>query len=460
MARPRSVHRCSECGTGSPRWAGRCPGCAAWNTLVEETVAPVAAPRPAPATPSWGGGDAVPLHQVDLAGAAPRPTGLAEFDRVLGGGFVPGSVTLLGGEPGVGKSTLLLQVLRTLASAGANVLLVSAEESAQQVRLRAERLGPLPPTLLLLAGTDLSVAARAVVALAPDLVVVDSVQTMADPATTGIPGSIAQVRACGDVLVRLAKSQVVPLVLVSHVTKEGNLAGPRVLEHLVDTVLSVEGDRHNALRLLRAVKHRFGATGELGLFEMGDSGLTAVSDPYRFLLGDRRPGLPGSAVLPAVEGQRALLVELQALVAPLPPGGTPRRAAQGLDPGRLSLLLAVLDRRAGVSAGPVDVFASVVGGIRVSEPAADLAVALAVASACRDVAVPADLAAFGEVGLGGELRQVPHAHRRLAEVARVGFRRALVPAFTPDGPDGLELVRVMSLHEAVEVALSPAGLVD
>ena len=435
------------------RWAGRCAACSAWNSLVEEQ--PPAPPAVGVAGPRWGGDQAVALVDVDVAGAAPRPTGLAEFDRVLGGGLVPGSVTLLGGEPGVGKSTLLLQVLRALATGGARVLLVSAEESAQQVRLRAERLGDLPPTLLLLSGTDLAAAARAIVGLDPELVVIDSVQTLADASTAGVPGSLAQVRTCGDVLVRLAKDRDVPLVLVSHVTKEGTLAGPRVLEHLVDTVLTVEGDRHHALRLLRAVKHRFGATGELGLFEMEDTGLRAVSDPYRFLLGDRRPGVPGSAVLPAVEGQRALLVELQALVAPAGPGATPRRSAQGLDPGRLALLLAVLDRRAGVTAGPVDVFASVVGGIRVAEPAADLALALAIASACQQVPVPADLAAFGEVGLGGELRQVPHASRRLAEVARVGFRRALVPAFTPDGPPHVELVRVTSLDEAVQVALTP-----
>ncbi len=450
MARPRQVHRCTACGGVSPRWAGRCPTCGEWNSLVEEEVE---VPTGAGPPPGWGGGVPVPLGQVDLAGAAPRPTGLDEFDRVLGGGLVAGSVTLLGGEPGVGKSTLLLQVLRTMADSGARVLLVSAEESAQQVRLRAERLGPVPPLLLLLAGTDLGSVLRAVEGAGFDLVVVDSVQTVADPQTGGIPGSLSQVRACADALVRLAKDGQVPMVLVSHVTKEGTLAGPRVLEHLVDTVLTVEGDRHHALRLLRAVKHRFGATGEIGLFEMGEVGLTAVADPYRFLLGDRRPGVPGSAVFPTVEGQRALLVELQALVTPMAPSGAPRRSAQGLDPGRLAMVLAVLDRRAGLPSGPTDVFASVVGGIRVQEPAADLALAMALASACRDVPVPADLAVFGEVGLGGELRQVPHAPQRLQELARVGIRRVLVPAATPEGPAGIELVRVHSLAQAVELAV-------
>jgi DNA repair protein RadA/Sms len=393
-----------------------------------------------------------PLGEVDLASSAPVPTGLAELDRVLGGGLVPGSVTLLGGEPGVGKSTLLLQVLTALAERGAPVLLLSAEESAQQVRLRAERLGPPPPGLMVLATTDLSALPAALHDTRPALVVVDSVQAVTEPGTAGAPGGLAQVRACTDLVVHLAKAHLVPFVLVGHVTKDGTLAGPRTLEHLVDTVLSVEGDRHHALRTVRAVKHRFGPTGELGLFEMNDTGLAAVADPYRLLLGDRRPGVPGSTVLPAMEGQRALLVEVQALTARTGGDAPARRSAQGVDGGRLALLLAVLEQRAGLSLARTDVFASVVGGIRVSEPAADLALALAVASAVVDRPLPPDLVVFGEVGLGGEIRQVPHAPRRIAEAARVGFRHALVPDSCPDGPPGMEVLHARSLAEAVALS--------
>lgn len=445
------MYRCGSCGATAPRWSGRCPACGDWNVLAaEEPPAPSAG---GVERRGWGADRPLPLGDVDPAGARPVPTGLDELDRVLAGGLVPGSVTLVGGEPGVGKSTLLLQALHHAASGGDPVLLVSAEESAEQVRLRAGRLGAPPPSLLLLAGTDLPLVTRTVAELRPRLVVVDSIQTIADPAVAGPPGSVAQVRACADELVTAAKQHQVSTVLVGHVTKDGALAGPRLLEHLVDTVLTVEGDRHHAVRLVRAVKHRFGATGEVGLFEMGDAGLCPVTDPYRLLLGDRRPGTPGTAVLPTVEGQRALLVEIQALMAPAAPSAAPRRSAQGLDAGRLALLLAVLDRRAGIAGGASDVFASVVGGLRVTEPAADLAVALALSSACREVPVAADLAAFGEIGLGGELRQVPHVAPRLAELHRAGFRRVLVPASTPDGPEGVELLRVHSLAEAVSQAL-------
>ncbi len=399
-----------------------------------------------------GADRAVALDDVDPARSGPVATGLAELDRVLGGGLVPGSVTLLGGEPGVGKSTLLLQVLSSMAQAGAVALLVSAEESAPQVRRRAERLGPLPSGLMVLDGSDLSALPGVVHDTSPSLVVVDSIQAVVDPAATGAPGSLAQVRACTDLVVALAKLHRVPFVLVGHVTKEGTLAGPRTLEHLVDTVLGVEGDRHHALRTVRATKHRFGPTGELGLFEMGDAGLAAVTDPYQLLLGDRRPGAPGSAVLPAMQGQRALLVEVQALTSKTPMEAPSRRSAQGVDAGRLALLLAVLEQRAGVPLVRTDVFVSAVGGIRVLEPAADLALALALASAVKDRPLPADLVVFGEIGLGGEIRQVPHAPRRLAEAARVGFRHALVPASCPDGPPGMEVVHVRSLHQAVALA--------
>jgi DNA repair protein RadA/Sms len=294
--------------------------------------------------------------------------------------------------------------------------------------------------------------------LSPDLVVVDSIQAVSDPDVSGLPGGVPQVRACAEYLVRLAKTHQVPFVLVGHVTKDGALAGPRLLEHLVDTVMTVEGERHHALRMVRATKHRFGPTGELGLFAMGDAGLAAVTDPHKLLLGDRRPGTPGSAVLPAMEGQRALLVEIQALRArSSSETAPPRRSAQGIDAGRLALLLAVLEEHAGIAFGRTDVFASAVGGVRVTEPAADLALVLALASAVTWKALPADVVAFGEVGLGGEIRQVPHAPRRLSEAARIGFRRALVPASCPDGPPGIELRRVSSVGQAVAIALGVHG---
>ena len=434
---------------------------------MEERVAPsevgaVAAPDPGQATAAGlrriaalNSTEVVPvaLEDVDPYECRPIPTGVDELDRVLGGGLVPGSVTLLGGEPGVGKSTLLLQMLAAMAGRGARTLLVAAEESGQQVRRRAERLGSLPPGLMVLATTDLSAVPAALGRTQPALVVVDSVQALADPAISGAPGSVSQVRACTDVVVHLAKGSGVPFVLVGHVTKDGTLAGPRALEHLVDTVLSVEGDRHHALRTVHAVKHRFGATGELGLFEMSDGGMAAVPDPYGMLLGDRRTGAPGSAVLPAVQGQRALLVELQALTARTGGDAPCRRSAQGVDAGRMALLLAVLEQRAGLSTARTDVFASAVGGIRVAEPAADLALALAIASAIVDRPLPADLVAFGEVGLGGEIRAVPHAPRRLAEAARVGFRHALVPTACAQGPAGMEIVPVTSLGRAVALAV-------
>ena len=452
MAKTAKRHRCIDCGTTTPRWAGRCPSCGEWNTLVEEVkLGPLVEAVDALDLSAMP----VPLSSVDVAEAAAVPTGLAEFDRVLSGGLVPGSVTLLGGEPGIGKSTLLLQVLAARAAAGHRVLLVSAEESAHQVRLRAERLGPVPPGLLILSATDIGAVIAAVVESAPELVVIDSIQAVAiGPATlgerrvTGVPGSVNQVRECADQLIGLAKTRRVATVLVGHVTKDGSLAGPRTLEHMVDTVLSFEGDRHHALRLLLAVKHRFGPTGELGLFEMGDQGLNRVDDPGRLLLGDRLVGVPGGVVLPAVQGRRTLVVELQALVTPMGQA-QPKRSAVGLDNGRLVMMLAVLARYAHLPVLSVDVFASVAGGIRVTEPAADLAVALAVASAATGAVLPPNLAVVGEVGLAGEVRQVTNLPRRLEESARLGFDRVVVPASSPPGPEGLELIRVDTVVDAM-----------
>jgi DNA repair protein RadA/Sms len=450
---PKTVkrHRCIDCGATTVQWVGRCPTCGEWNTLVEESELD---PLVQAVNELDLSSMPVPLSSVDVAEAAAIPSGVDEFDRVLTGGLVPGSVTLLGGEPGIGKSTLLLQVLAARAAAGHRVLLVSAEESAHQVRLRAERLGPVAAGLLILPVTDVGAIINAVVEAEPELVVIDSIQAVAiAPATAGerraggVPGSVTQVRECADQLVGLAKARQVATVLVGHVTKDGSLAGPRALEHMVDTVLSFEGDRHHALRILGAVKHRFGPTGEIGLFEMGDHGLTVVDDPGHLLLGDRKTGVPGGIVLPAMQGRRTLLVELQALVAT---GVTAqsKRSVVGLDAGRLAMILAVLDRHVGIPFLGYDVFASVAGGIRVTEPAADLAVAMAVASAAMGVPLPADLAAVGEVGLAGEVRQVTNLPRRLEELARLGFTRAVVPASSPPSPPGVELLRVESVRDA------------
>jgi DNA repair protein RadA/Sms len=394
------------------------------------------------------------LHDIDALLAEPRPTGIAELDRVLGGGIVPGSVTLLGGEPGIGKSTLLLQLLAWWPG---TALYVSAEESAQQVRLRAERLSAVRPDLWLANETTLAGIIDAIDRTEPSLVIVDSIQTIADQRLGSSPGSVGQVRECAHQLVGEAKRRGVPIVLVGHVTKDGALAGPRVLEHIVDTVLSFEGERHHALRMLRAVKHRFGSTDELGLFEMTGHGLQGVPDPSKLFLADRRSAVAGSIVVPAMDGHRPLLVEVQALTVPIPPGVPARRNAQGLDGGRLALLLAVLERRAGLRVADQDVYASAVGGVRLIEPGVDLAVIVAVASTVIDRPVGATDVVVGEVGLGGEVRQVAHARRRLGEAARMGFARAVVPASSPPC-DGIELVRVRTVREAlVAVGLGSPG---
>jgi DNA repair protein RadA/Sms len=447
MARARTVHRCTECGSATPRWAGRCGGCGAWGTLVEEVVGRAGGAGPA-ATGLAAAAVAVPLGEIEWGSASPVTTGVDELDRVLGGGLVPGSVTLLGGEPGVGKSTLLLQTVGALAARGARCLLVSAEESGPQVRRRAERLGVATSGVWLVAETGMPGIRQAIESVQPDVVVVDSIQTVWDPDLESAPGSVAQVRGCAHELAGLARAGERAVVLIGHVTKEGALAGPRVLEHLVDTVLTFEGDRHHALRMLRSVKHRFGPTGELGLFEMTEAGMVGMPDASGVFLGDRRQDTPGSVVFPAVEGFRPLLVEIQALVSgsKMP---APRRSASGVDQGRLGLLLAVLDRRAGLVTANSDVYVSAVGGVRVAEPGTDLAVCLAVASSVLGRAVPSDLVVVGEVGLGGELRQVAHTARRLAEAARLGFARAVVPETAP--PDlPLPAVRVATLAEAVD----------
>ena len=446
MARARSIYRCSECGATEAKWAGRCAGCEAWNSLVEELVGPAHAAEALPPTSAVP----VPIAEVDTAAWAPAPTRVAELDRVLQGGLVPGSVTVLGGEPGIGKSTLLLQALAGLAKSGHRCLYVTAEESAQQVRLRAARLGALPPNLWLVSDTALPHVLGHIESVAPDVVAIDSIQTVFEPSLSSAPGSVAQVRECAHRLVRASKERAMASVLVGHVTKDGALAGPRALEHLVDTVLSFEGERHHALRLLRAVKHRYGSTDELGLFEMTDSGLAGVPDPSALFLADRRPGTAGSVVAPVLDGHRPLLVEVQALVG-RSASPTPRRSAQGLDAGRLALVLAVLQQHVRLAFHALDVHTVVAGGVKTLEPGADLALALALASARAGVAVPDDLVACGEVGLGGELRQVHQTARRLAEAARLGFRRAVVPASAPLELPGIDVLRVTTLEEAVRL---------
>jgi DNA repair protein RadA/Sms len=448
MTRSRSSFRCTDCSAETPQWAGRCPSCGSWNTL--DAAAPAA--RSLMALPGESAA-ARPLAEVDPAEWQPRSTGIGELDRVLSGGLVPGSITLLGGEPGVGKSTLVLQALAAMAGRGHQVLYVSGEEAAQQVRLRAERLGALDHQVWFVAETRLDHVLEQIDTVRPSVVVVDSIQTMVDTSVGSSAGSLTQVRECAARLTAEAKRRGVAVIMVGHVTKDGELAGPRVLEHLVDTVLTFGGERHHALRLLRAVKHRFGSTDELGLFEMGEAGLLGLPDPSRLFLADRRTGVSGSVVVPTVEGHRPLLVELQALVTHESPG-TPRRSAQGVDAGRLAFLIAVLEQRAGIELSRSDLYALAVGGVRVVEPAADLALVLAVASARLDRPVDGATVAIGEVGLGGEVRQVAQTSRRLAEAARLGFTTAVVPASVTDGPPGLTLEPVATVADAVARAVS------
>lgn len=451
-SRSRSVFRCTECGQSSPRWAGRCPGCEAWNTLVEEIEAP-AGPAGDVLAGSVTTDTPQPVGEVDVDAWAALPTGLSELDRVLGGGLVPGSVTLLGGEPGIGKSTVLLQALGGMAEQG-TVLYVTAEESKQQVRLRAERLGTMHPNLLLVSETDVGAIVAHLDAVAPIAVVVDSIQTIFHPGLSSAPGSVAQVRETAAVLVREAKRRNLAVILVGHVTKEGSLAGPRVLEHTVDTVLTFEGDRHHSVRVLRAVKHRYSGTGELGLLEMTPKGLVAVDDPSGLFLADRRWGVPGSIVAPLVDGHRALLQEIQGLVVTTE-SKFPRRAADGVDSNRLALLLAVLARHGHIDTAGFEVYASAVGGVWIDDPGADVAVAMAIASSATQSPLQRDTVVFGEVGLGGELRQAQHPERRMAEAVRMGFRHAVVPRLTPDGPRGLRLIRVDCLADAITEGLRP-----
>jgi DNA repair protein RadA/Sms len=424
---------------------GRCPECQAWGSVQE--VGAVASPlRSVSAGPVSA--KARPIGQVELAGARAVPTGIPEFDRVLGGGLVPGAVLLVAGEPGVGKSTLLLEVAHRVAATNGPSLVVSGEESAAQVRLRAERIGALHDQLYLAAETELSAVLSHVEDVNPTLLVLDSVQTVRSPAVDGTDGGATQVRAVASALTAVAKGRGMTTILVGHVTKDGAIAGPRALEHLVDVVISFDGERHSTLRMVRATKNRFGPADEIGCFEIGDGGVVGVPDPSHLFVSRRSAPVPGSCVTVTMEGSRPLLAEVQALVASSGGGGSPRRAVSGLDSQRVAMVNAVVERRGGVKLADADVFAASVGGVRIVEPAADLALALAIASASKDRPVPLGLIALGEVGLSGEIRRVGGTARRLAEAARQGYTAALVPVDSGPAPKGIRLIEVPDLGAA------------
>src|SRR5918993_2399723 len=428
MAKSRIRYVCQACGSLSSRWQGQCADCAEWNSLVQETAA--VSSIFAAKHNLRGGGRTIELVGLDSEVALPErfATGIAEFDRAIGDGIVPGSAMLVGGDPGIGKSTLLLQVGARLAERGQRVVYVSGEESAEQIRLRAVRLGLGKSPVQLAAATSVRDILTTVESEPPALLVIDSIQTMHSDLIEGAPGTVSQVRASAQELVRFAKEQGSAVVLVGHVTKDGSIAGPRVLEHMVDTVLSFEGERSHQYRILRATKNRFGGTDEIGVFAMGDSGLAEVGNPSALFLTHRGEAVSGAVVFPALEGTRPVLVEIQALTVRLASGATPRRAAVGWDSGRLAMLLAVLEARCGLSFSTSEVYLNVAGGYQLSDPAAGLAVAAALVSALSERPVPPEAIAFGEVALSGELRPVAHAALRMKEAAKLGFERALVPA--------------------------------
>ncbi len=451
----KTVFFCSDCGYESPKWSGRCPACGSWNTMVEapaETKAKsggVLASSRMPKNPpellsSLGTDDEIRFH-----------TGFEEFDRVLGGGAVRGSLVLVGGAPGIGKSTLLLQFCGKLG-ASERILYVTGEESKRQLKLRAERLGVNSESLYVFAETDLNEIIAAVGDIKPDVLIIDSVQTMYNPELTATPGSVTQVKDCTMAIMQLAKGGSITAFIVGHVNKEGAIAGPKVLEHMVDCVLYFEGDRSMAYRILRAEKNRFGSTNEIGVFEMGDSGLSEVKNPSEMLLSGRPLNSPGTCVTCVMEGTRPILAEIQALVAPSG-FNVARRNSNGIDYNRATLLLAVLEKRGGLAVGNSDAYINVIGGLELSEPAADLATVLAIASSHHDKAVGNDLAAVGEVGLTGEIRSVDALNQRLAEIVRLGFKRCVIPAHVRaeiKAPKGLELIPVKNIREAIAAVLS------
>jgi len=443
----RSRYVCQACAYESARWVGKCPNCGEWNSFVEEIMP--GKRQPARGTTSDGARGPVPIGSVDAAAEPRTPAGIPEFDRVLGGGIVPGSVVLVGGDPGIGKSTLMMQMASALKCV---TLYITGEESVGQIKLRAERLSVKPPeSLLLLAETNLDVIQAVITKQPPDLLIVDSIQTMFRPELESAPGTVSQVREATAMFMRAAKAGGMPVFLVGHVTKEGVIAGPKVVEHMVDTVLQFEGERQHAFRILRAMKNRFGSTNEIGVFEMGDGGLREVANPSQVFLAERRSGASGSAVVASMEGTRPLLVEVQALVAPTS-YGVPQRSSTGFDTRRLQMLLAVLEKRVGLRLGQYDVFVNVAGGIRVDEPAVDVGMALAIVSSLRDVPVDPRAVAVGEVGLGGELRSVSQVDRRITEAGKLGFTRCLLPRGNSRNlarRNGVEIIETETVDQAI-----------
>ncbi len=453
MAKAKTVYFCTQCGGETPKWQGRCPACGAWNTLQEHIERPAAPGRAAVASVG-AGRKAKTISQVDSGDEIRFPTGMGELDRVLGGGAVAGSLVLVGGAPGIGKSTLLLQICSSLCEQR-KVLYVSGEESERQLKLRAQRLQVAPETLYILSETRLSDILGAAEELMPDILIVDSIQTMFCDENESSPGSISQVKDCTMSLMHLSKSQGITVFVVGHINKDGNIAGPKVLEHMVDCVLYFEGDANSSYRLLRGAKNRFGSTNEIGVFEMRDIGLVEVPNPSQMLLAGRPEGASGTCVACVMEGTRPVLAEVQALVTKTS-FNVPRRAADGFDFNRAVLLMAVTEKRAGMQLNLYDAYINVIGGLRLDEPGADLPVVLAVASSYRDTAIPNDLAAIGEVGLTGEIRSVSHMNQRLQEVARLGFHKCIIPKNSAEKleiPNGLTVYQVRNLSEAIAVAL-------
>ena len=453
MAKTKTVFFCTNCGNESPKWMGRCPGCGAFNTMQEHIEKPIA-PGKVKSAPVGMSRKPQKLRQVTSDGEIRFSTGMGELDRVLGGGAVVGSLVLVGGAPGIGKSTLLLQICNSLC-AGRRVLYISGEESERQVKLRAQRLGVEPEELYILSETRLTDISEAVEEMDPDILIVDSVQTLYNEENESSPGSVSQVKDCTMTLMQLSKSQGITVFVVGHINKDGNIAGPKVLEHMVDCVLYFEGDPNTSYRLLRAAKNRFGSTNEIGVFEMMDSGLTEVPNPSQMLLEGRPEGASGTCVACVMEGTRPVLAEVQALVSKTT-FNVPRRTADGFDFNRAVLLMAVAEKRAGMKLSAFDAYINVIGGLRLDEPGADLSVALAVASSYRDTPVADDLVAIGEIGLTGEIRSVSHMNQRLGEVARLGFKKCIIPKYGSEKleiPEGLTVYRVRNLREAIETAL-------